>query len=64
MMRADPYGEFQTDTAQISQPAYMRSGTPIPSNDNPVCSTFAVKSAKASLDERISPSDLRIGQAS
>ena len=43
---------------------YMRSGTPIPSNPNPVFSTFAVTPASANLEERISPSDFRIGQAS
>ncbi len=47
-----------------AQACYIRSGTPMPRSDNPVFSTSAVTAARASLDERISPSDLRIGHAS
>ena len=43
---------------------YMRSGTDMPSSPNPVFNTLAVTPANANLEERISSSDFRMGQAS
>ena len=50
--------------SQAPPPAYMRSGTDMPSSPNPVFNTLAVTPANANLEERISSSDFRMGQAS